>query len=49
VLAEMAGLQVVRLDNVIYVTSPEKATRLRKEWRRPLVQQMPVDPKQKAK
>jgi hypothetical protein len=31
VLADMAGLSVVRLDNVLYVTSPENARRLQAE------------------
>jgi RNA polymerase sigma factor (sigma-70 family) len=29
VLADMAGLEVVRMDNVLYVTSPESAAKLR--------------------
>ena len=31
----MAGLQVVPLDNVLYVTTPANAARLRKEWKEP--------------
>jgi RNA polymerase sigma factor (sigma-70 family) len=31
VLADMAGLAVVRLENVLYVTSPENAARLKKK------------------
>jgi RNA polymerase sigma factor (sigma-70 family) len=31
VLADMADLQVIRLDNVLYVTTAQKAARLRKE------------------
>jgi hypothetical protein len=31
VLADMAGLSVVRLENVLYVTSPENAARLKKK------------------
>jgi RNA polymerase sigma factor (sigma-70 family) len=35
VLADMANLELVRLDNVLYVTTRENAARLRKEQERP--------------
>jgi hypothetical protein len=33
ILAAMADLEAVRLNNVLYLTTPQKAARLRKEWK----------------
>jgi hypothetical protein len=45
-LADMAGLDVVRRDNAFYITNPENAARLKKEEpKRPLVPEPPIPKK----